>query len=227
MTDWLLIALLGGLAAADTTAFLQGMFHQPLVICTLVGSALGMPLEGAFYGALLQLLWLGDLPVGGTHLPDIGAAAAGLSGGALLVLGSGSVDLGLSGALVALFALPVAWLGGLLVEMQRERQGILLRWAVAFVEAGRPERIRALLAMGVLLAALRGLVVAFASAGLMYLTLQLAGGLGLEGRIPPFALLAGLLGIGLGVLFEIFDDGEIVVWAAGGVALTAVALLVL
>jgi PTS system mannose-specific IIC component len=226
VTDWLLIALLGGLAAADTTAFLQGMFYQPLVICTLVGSALGLPLEGAFYGALLQLLWLGELPVGGTYLPDIGVAAAGLSGGALLMLKAGTVDLGLSAAMVALLAVPVAWAGGRLVHAQRESQAILARWAGIFTESGRPTRIRMLLAVGVLFAVLRGVVLALASAGLTYLLLHLIGGPALEGRISPFTLLAGLLGVGLGVLFGVFDDDEVLIWAGGGVVVTTVVLLV-
>ena len=62
MSSWILLAAFGAMAAIDSAAFFQGMLHQPLVICTLLGSAFGMPIEGAFFGALLQLLWLKRLP---------------------------------------------------------------------------------------------------------------------------------------------------------------------
>jgi len=227
VTDWLLIAAVGAVAAVDTSSFFQGMFHQPLVICTLLGAALGMPLEGAFYGALLQLIWLGQLPIGGTLHPDLGTAAAGLTGGALLLLVSGSTDLGLSGAVVALLAMPVAWNASLLVGLQQDRQIAFNRRAIASVDAGRPGNLRWLLLQGVLMSGVRGAVVAVATAGLSYLLIDLLGGLGLLGRISHYALLAGLLGVGLGVLFSLHDDREIVLWAGGGVALTALALALL
>jgi len=70
LSGWIILLIAGGAAAADTTAFLQTMLHQPLVIGTLLGAALGLPIEGAYLGALLQLLWIADLPIGAAVFPD-------------------------------------------------------------------------------------------------------------------------------------------------------------
>lgn len=64
------LSLVGGLLALDTTAILQSLISQPLAACTILGWLAGNPELGLKIGFLLQLLWLGDLPVGAAKVPE-------------------------------------------------------------------------------------------------------------------------------------------------------------
>lgn len=75
MEDVILTAFVGGLISLDRTAFLQLMVSQPLVAAVVVGFSLGDPVAGLAIGSVLQLLWVGDLPVGGSVPPNETAAA--------------------------------------------------------------------------------------------------------------------------------------------------------
>ena len=227
MSEWLLLAFLGAVVSTDTTAFLQGMVHQPLVACTLIGSALGQPLEGAYFGALLQLLAMGELPVGGAHFPEIGTVALGLTSGALMALAAGTVDLGFAGIVVALLVLPLSWAASLLVNRQRELQSRFLPRVMAAVDSGRPGLVRWYLLVGVGHSFLRGAATATVTALLSLVLLRLLGSLPLAAGVPPYAVLAGMVGVGLGVVFELFDNREALFWVTTGVVATVAGLLLL
>lgn len=62
-----LIALICGL---DRTAVLQVMISRPLVAAPLTAWVLGDPFIGLQIGMLVELLWLGRLPVGAAVPPD-------------------------------------------------------------------------------------------------------------------------------------------------------------
>jgi len=62
-----LIAVICGL---DRTAALQLMLSRPIVAGPLAGLVLGEPLIGLQVGMLVELLWLGRLPVGASIPPD-------------------------------------------------------------------------------------------------------------------------------------------------------------
>jgi len=64
------LSLVSGLLALDTTAILQSLVSQPLVACTILGWLADSPELGLKIGFLLQLLWLGDLPVGAAKIPE-------------------------------------------------------------------------------------------------------------------------------------------------------------
>jgi mannose/fructose/N-acetylgalactosamine-specific phosphotransferase system component IIC len=213
VSEWLLLAFLGAVVSTDTTAFLQGMLHQPLVACTLAGSALGQPLEGAYFGALLA------------HFPEIGTVSLGLTSGALMALASGTVELGIAAIAVAVLTLPLAWAASLLVDRQRELQSLFLPRVMAAVEVNRPGLIRWYLLVGVGHSLLRGAVTALVTALISMALLRLLGSLPLAAGVPPYAVLAGMVGIGLGVVFELFDTRESIVWVLAGVAVTATGLL--
>ncbi len=227
MSAWIVVAAAGAVAAVDTAAFFQGMFHQPLVICTLLGAGLGSPLEGAYLGALLQMLWLSELPVGAATYSDYGPAAAGAAGGALMVLQSGHADLGLAGLAVLLTAVPLAWVGGHIIRVQREIQSRFLPRVIASVERNRPGRVRWYILVGIGHSAIRGVVEAALTAAVALLLLWGLKALGLEGQIPPYALLAGMLGAGLGVTLKLFSGKEFLPWLAGGVMVGIITVVVL
>lgn len=75
MFEVFLAALVGAFISLDRTAFLQIMISQPLVAGTLVGFSLGDPLTGLTVGSILELLWIGDVPMGSSVPPNETAAA--------------------------------------------------------------------------------------------------------------------------------------------------------
>ncbi len=106
-----LLLLLGGWSALDGAGAGQLMVSRPLVTGTLAGAVLGDPATGLLVGALVELLHLGALPVGGARLPEPGpatipgvAAAVGVGGapGLLLAVVWGVVGSGLGGQSVSL-----------------------------------------------------------------------------------------------------------------------------
>jgi PTS system mannose-specific IIC component len=77
VAEYLTTAALAVLLGLDRTAFLQSMVSRPLVAAPLTGWLLGIPLAGLEVGMLLELLWLGQLPVGTVIPPDDTQVAIG------------------------------------------------------------------------------------------------------------------------------------------------------
>lgn len=89
--DYLLAGLVSMMTGLDRVALIQIMISRPLVAASLTGWVLGNPLVGMEVGMLLELLWLGRLPVGAAIPPDdtqvaVGATVLALSMGQLLAL---------------------------------------------------------------------------------------------------------------------------------------------
>lgn len=68
MEHWFAISLLLAFLSLDETAVGQFMFSRPIVAGPLVGWVAGHPGIGLEMGALIELIWINDLPVG-AHLP--------------------------------------------------------------------------------------------------------------------------------------------------------------
>ena len=68
MAHWFPIALLMAFLSLDETALGQFMISRPIVTGPLVGWIAGHPNIGMELGALIELIWIGDMPVG-AHLP--------------------------------------------------------------------------------------------------------------------------------------------------------------
>ena len=68
MPHLLLISSLLAVLSLDVAAVGQFMICRPIVVGPLVGWVLGHPEVGLEMGALIELIWIGDLPVG-AHLP--------------------------------------------------------------------------------------------------------------------------------------------------------------
>lgn len=83
----LLVAFAGGLIGLDRTAAGQVMISQPIVAAPLTGWLLGDATTGLIIGAVLELIWVLDLPIG-TFVPADSTVAA-VSATAVAALGSG------------------------------------------------------------------------------------------------------------------------------------------
>lgn len=81
------VALVGGILGLDRTAAGQFMVSQPIVAGPLIGWMLGDTTAGLVIGAVLELIWVLDIPVG-TFVPADSTVGA-VSATAIAVLGGG------------------------------------------------------------------------------------------------------------------------------------------
>lgn len=75
METYLVLLLLAGIVAMDTTSGPQILLSEPIVSCSAVGLLFGNLETGIMLGILFQLLWLGYLPLGGFAFTDNNMAA--------------------------------------------------------------------------------------------------------------------------------------------------------
>ena len=62
------VVFVGGLVSLDRSAAFQFMISRPIVCGPIIGLLLGQLGAGVLVGALFELIWIGNLPLGG-HLP--------------------------------------------------------------------------------------------------------------------------------------------------------------
>ncbi|MBE9537336.1 MAG: PTS sugar transporter subunit IIC [Proteobacteria bacterium] len=105
-----MVSFTGGLISLDRTAAFQVMISRPIVAAPLVGLMLGDPLTGLKVGLLLELLWIGYLPVGASVPPDetvVSIAATAVSVWLLRSFGAADTDMGAI-VFVLIFLMPAA-----------------------------------------------------------------------------------------------------------------------
>jgi PTS system mannose-specific IIC component len=133
---WLTI-ILGGLSL-DITAVGQFMISRPIVVGPLAGAVLGAPGIGLAVGALVELIWIGDLPVG-AHMPIDNTLLAGVA----TYLAAEAVSRGADPSAAVTFALcvvlPLAALSSYAENYARRLNGRWVKRAQTQVEAGRIE----------------------------------------------------------------------------------------
>lgn len=103
-----LVALVGGVISLDRTSALQIMVSRPIVTAPVIGLLFGEPGIGLMIGSLVELLWIGELPVGGVIPPHETAAsviAVGMALGVERTLGGFTRELI---ALIILLVIPMA-----------------------------------------------------------------------------------------------------------------------
>ena len=64
----MIVSVTGGALLLDRTAAFQTMVSRPLVAAPLIGWVLGNPLMGLAIGVVLEIIFIGDPPVG-SHIP--------------------------------------------------------------------------------------------------------------------------------------------------------------
>ena len=125
--DYLLAGSLAMLTGLDRVALFQFMISRPIVAAPLAGWIMGNALVGLEIGTLLELLWLGRLPVGASIPPDdtqvaIGATVLALSMNHLLGMNGMPVVI-----LCVLIAIPLGKFGQLFDRLARHANGLLLK----------------------------------------------------------------------------------------------------
>lgn len=188
------------LLGLDRVAVLQCMISRPLVAAPLTGWLLGVPLAGFEAGILLELLWLGRLPVGAVVPPDDTQVAIGATCLALTL----EKLLGLHGMpaviLCVLVAIPLGKLGQYADIRARQANNHLAQMAAVAAVAGDARRIERL--------HLRGLG-HFALAALFTCTGIVAGGTLLLYPLAPW-LIGAVQKTGLGLQYSFIMIGAAV-----------------
>ncbi|HTP50387.1 MAG TPA: PTS sugar transporter subunit IIC [Anaeromyxobacteraceae bacterium] len=90
--EYLLLAVVAGLAAVERKGFLQAMLSRPVALAPLTGLVLGDLRAGLLLGPPLELLWLGAVNLGAALPPHEALGSAAIVGGAVLAgrsLGTG------------------------------------------------------------------------------------------------------------------------------------------
>lgn len=75
METYLILLILAGMVAMDTTSGPQIFISEPIVSCSILGLLFGKPETGLIIGIFFQLFWLGYLPLGAVRLTDSNMAA--------------------------------------------------------------------------------------------------------------------------------------------------------
>lgn len=156
--QFILLCTVAGLVGLDATATLQVMLSRPLVVGGLMGWLLGDLALGMTVGGLIELLWVGGLPVGSLVPPD-STVAAGLAAVIAVHLRGASADPGASAAAISLgvlLAVPAGFLGARAEIIQRRLMGRLGRQALTRADEGRLQSLGRYIALAIAMAWLRG-----------------------------------------------------------------------
>ena len=160
VAEYLLAGMLAMLVGIDRIAFAQFMISRPIVVGPLIGLAFGNAMVGLEVGMLLELLWLGRLPVGAAIPPDDTQVTVGAT---VLAL-SMERFLGLSGMpmvlLCVLTAIPLGKFGQIFERMARNVNDRYNTLALAALENGDLSRVERLHLAGLLSFALSSLATA-------------------------------------------------------------------
>jgi mannose/fructose/N-acetylgalactosamine-specific phosphotransferase system component IIC len=189
---WLGLSLVGAWLAADDTSVGQTWFGQPLPAAVLAGLVLGDPAALLLPGMLLQLVVMGNLPVGASFRLDEGPATVGVLSGALLAgwqpparplaaaawTGAGAEQLGW----LVFLAVAASLLGGWGVHGERRRRLAWMLDGYRSVRDGDLGRLEGLHRRSLVATLLRG-----ALATLVWLVVSAwLWQLGALGRLPGF-----------------------------------------
>ncbi len=149
---WLLLALAGGAAAMDESAWPQAMVARPLVAATVGGAVAGTAADGLLVGIALEILWIPFPPFGASRRPEAGPASV-MAGAAYGAAGAG----GIAGLLAATL---VGWCLGWVSAVTLRWQWRWNAWLVAGPDGPiRPELLESRHRWGPPLAFLRGTAV--------------------------------------------------------------------
>ncbi len=134
-------ALIAVVLGLDRTAAFQCMLSRPIVAGPLTGVVFGDAWIGLQIGALVELLWLGRLPVGAAIPPDdtqVTVAATVLSVAAVSQFEGSPAAWGF---FCLLTAMPLGKLGQVFDRYVRERNADLLRRAENGIAAGQTRAV--------------------------------------------------------------------------------------
>lgn len=140
MNPVLSVSLLAGALASDNRSSLRLMVSQPVCGGLLAGFVLGNPREGLLAGAVLQMLFLGMVPVRGIGMSDLALGGVVVSSLHILASRSAAVDPAARGLVLLLslaVSLGVAAAGGFAYRFWESQSHFLADAALRLAGKGR------------------------------------------------------------------------------------------
>jgi mannose/fructose/N-acetylgalactosamine-specific phosphotransferase system component IIC len=156
----IILSVVVGFLGLDATGALQVMVSRPLVVGAVTGWVLGDTAMGLASGSLVEMVWMGGVPVGALVPPD-GTTAAAVAAAVAVVLGHTGHPAGsnAAGALGVLAAVPAGMFGARIEVLQRRLVNRLSRRAESALASGRLNSVGCILVGALALAWLRGALV--------------------------------------------------------------------
>lgn len=231
-----LAALLSAILSMDDVSLAQTWFGQPLPAGVLAGFMLGDPVIGLAVGLPLQLVLLGNLPVGRTFTGESTSAAIAVVSG-MIISGHSlmPVDLGLAGLRMDLLgwlllgAVLLSLIGNVIVSAERSSHAYWMLEGGRSLRDGSLQRVDRIQARCLFATFLRGLILGgLFTVAIIRLWLPLFPDL--PERVHQGLGFLPLLAPGLGIGIMIDHYGPAVSWRwilAGGLAAFVVVQVVL
>ncbi|SES84335.1 PTS sugar transporter subunit IIC [Anaerobranca gottschalkii] len=132
-----LAALISAITYIDATAVGQTMISRPIVSAPIIGLILGDLQTGILVGVLLELLWVGTLPVGATVPPESTFAAVNTVAIAIL---TGFTDVS-SLILIFIFLIPFLYIASFFEDKIRGKNNKLTIIAEKLIEEGKLDKL--------------------------------------------------------------------------------------
>ncbi len=210
------LAMVGAFLALDNAMWGQFMIAQPLVAGALFGFITGDAASGILVGAMIQLLWIGVLPVG-AFIPSDHSVTGGLTILlALFLMKAAAMSLGGATVLALAAAIPAGYLSGKLDILVRQLNS---EWSGVVEQALARSSIKA-----ITLAAWAGLGAAWIRNFIIYVLWLTAGaalltavakGLSPAGRHALDIVFWMLPAISLAVVIEVVMKERLLWWILG------------
>ena len=204
--DLLLVCLVGGIVAIDTTSAWQVMICRPIVSGPLVGLLFGDLQTGLLIGALMELIWSGIVPTGASVFPDSNVASVVAAAVAIELNRDFSTPHFVLLTSIA-YSVPVAYIGSLLIIWMRRKNTALLSRALRFADEGNSQKVIFMNWLGVIHSFARG----FLFSGLMFVggTVVLSKVLSFSSRMGSRVPEQGLIPmLALGGAVALFNFGS-------------------
>ncbi|MCP4728021.1 MAG: hypothetical protein GY863_23480 [bacterium] len=228
MEELIIIAIVGGIVAVDTTAFGQFMLSQPLFSASVLGLVLGDAQCGVEIGIIMQFIWLKQVPAGGTmflngNLGTITAAAA-------LLLAKDTFAHSHQALLfnAVIFGLAASYLFGFFTSLKRRSNIMLIKKAGDELDKGNIRGLERYHLVGVAATVISGMIatVLISIAG-KFLLLNLPDGYytGLEDFFTYG--IYSLYGIGIGNILAMQWENKSKIYAAMGIAAGLIITLII
>lgn len=196
-SDLLIVSVIGGIVAVDTTAGWQVMICRPIVSGPLLGFLLGDLQNGLLLGAVLELVWAGIVPAGASVFPDSNVAAV-VATAVVVCLNPDFTSFHFIFCLSILYSIPVAYFGSKQIVWIRKRNSVLMERALRYADKGDARRIVLQNWLGLINSFARG----FLFSGVMF--------------IIGLAVLSAGLGFAASLGSNITDQSRIPILALGG-----------
>jgi len=225
MEEYVIIALFGVVVALDTTVAGQFMISQPLFAAPAAGYFLGDFESGLYIGTIMQLLWLKQIPMGGSVY--LNGNLGSLTALSVCVLCAGTFRFSTEGLrfTAIVYGILTSYAFGYFTKIHRQVNLRILSSMHRAMDAARLPRFQALYVSGILYTGIGGgmLTVVFALTGAWAVLHIPARFFTLEEDFFRYGLYA-FWGIGAGTVLSMVWSRKAWLYPAAGAALGVVIL---